>query len=103
MMYGGARGKDAVMDFLGQTGLDALKGADILRTAPAQYSSSIEYADNPIAQSMRSVAQVMFADLGTRISTTPSTAASTPTPARSPHTPRCGRMSRARSETSWTT
>ena len=67
MMYGGARGKDAVMDFLGQTGLDALKGADILRTAPAKYSSSIEYADNPIAQSMRSVAQVMFADLGTRV------------------------------------
>ena len=67
MMYGGARGKDAVMDFLGQTGLDALKGADILRTAPAKYSSSIEYADNPIAQSMKSVAQVMFADLGTRV------------------------------------
>ena len=67
MMYGGARGKDAVMDFLGQTGLDALKGADILRTAPAVYSSSIEYADNPIAQSMKSVAQVMFADLGTRV------------------------------------
>ena len=67
MMYGGARGKDAVMDFLGQTGLDALRGADILRTAPAKYSSSIEYADNPIAQSMRSVAQVMFADLGTRV------------------------------------
>ena len=67
MMYGGARGKDAVMDFLGQTGLDALKGADILRTAPARYSSSIEYADNPIAQSMKSVAQVMFADLGTRV------------------------------------
>ena len=67
MMYGGARGKDAVMDFLGQTGLDALKGADILRTAPVKYSSSIEYADNPIAQSMKSVAQVMFADLGTRV------------------------------------
>jgi uncharacterized protein (DUF1501 family) len=67
MMYGGARGKDPVMDFLGQTGLDALKGADILRTAPARYSSSIEYADNPIAQSLRSAAQVMFADLGTRV------------------------------------
>ena len=66
-MYGGARGKDAVMDFLGQTGHDALKGADILRTAPAKYSSNVEYADNPIAQSLKSVAQVMFADLGTRI------------------------------------
>ena len=66
-MYGGDKGKDAVMDFLGQTGSDALKGADILRTAPAQYTSSVEYAANPIAQSLRSAAQVMFADLGTRI------------------------------------
>ena len=66
-MYGGDKGKDAVMDFLGQTGTDALKGADILRTAPARYSSSVEYAANPIAESMKSVAQVMFADLGTRI------------------------------------
>ena len=50
-----------------QTGRDALKGADILRTAPGMYESTVEYAANPIAQSMRSVAQVMFADLGTRI------------------------------------
>ena len=66
-MYGGGQGRDAVMDFLGQTGTDALKGADILRTAPAQYQSSIEYAANPIAQSLKSVAQVMFANLGTRV------------------------------------
>ena len=66
-MYGGQRGRDAVMDFLGQTGSDALKGADILRTAPAKYASNVEYAANPIAESMKSVAQVMFADLGTRV------------------------------------
>jgi len=66
-MYGGADGKDAVMEFLGQTGIDALKGADILRTAPVKYSSSVEYAANPIADSLKGVAQVMFADLGTRI------------------------------------
>jgi uncharacterized protein (DUF1501 family) len=66
-MYGGTRGRDAVMDFLGQTGSDALKGADILRTAPQMYSSNVEYASNPIAQDLKSVAQVMFADLGTRI------------------------------------
>ena len=65
-MYGG-QGKDTVMEFLGQTGRDALKGADILRTAPAQYQSSVEYAANPIAQSLKSVAQVLFADLGTRV------------------------------------
>ena len=66
-MYGGGRGQDAVMDFLGQTGSDALKGADILRTAPGLYSSNVEYAANPIADSLKSVAQVMFANLGTRI------------------------------------
>ena len=66
-MYGGEQGRDAVMNFLGQTGTDALKGADILRTAPAKYASNIEYAANPMAESMKSVAQVMFADLGTRI------------------------------------
>ena len=66
-MYGGAQGKDAVMGFLGQTGLDALKGADILRTAPGVYQSTVEYASNPIAQALKSAAQVMFADLGTRI------------------------------------
>ena len=66
-MYGGAEGSDAVAQFLGQTGMNALKGADILRTAPQRYSSSIEYAANPIAQSLKNVAQVIFADLGTRI------------------------------------
>ena len=66
-MYGGVQGKDPVLDFLGQTGSNALKGADILRTAPEKYSSSIEFAANPIAQSMRGAAQVLFADLGTRV------------------------------------
>ncbi|MFQ6027065.1 MAG: DUF1501 domain-containing protein [Dehalococcoidia bacterium] len=66
-MYGGDKGKDAVMDFLGQTGANAFQGADILRTAPAKYSSSVEYAPNSLAQNMKSIAQVMFADLGTRI------------------------------------
>ena len=66
-MYGGSQGWDPVIDSLGQTGRDALKGADILRTAPAQYSSTIEYGPSPIAQSMKNICQVMFADLGTQI------------------------------------
>ena len=66
-MYGAAAGKEAVMGFLGQTGRDALKGADILRTAPEKYSSTIEYDTNSIARSLRDAAQVMFADFGTRI------------------------------------
>ena len=65
-IYGGS-GKDTISQFISQVGMDALKGADILRTAPAAYSSSIEYADNPIAENMKNIAQVMFADVGTRI------------------------------------
>ena len=66
-MYGGAEGRDAVSEFIGQTGAAALKGADILRTAPLKYASSVEYAANPLAQSLRDAAQVMCANLGTRI------------------------------------
>ena len=66
-MYAPAMGTGPVMDFLGQTGLDALKGADILKVAPQQYSSSVEYADTPIARKLRGIAQVHTADLGTRV------------------------------------
>ncbi len=66
-MYAPAMGTGPVMDFLGQTGLDALKGADILKVAPQQYSSSIEYADTPIARKLKGIAQVHTADLGTRV------------------------------------
>ena len=48
-MYGPAVGTGQVMEYLGQTGLDALKGADILKVAPEQYSSSVEYGSSPIA------------------------------------------------------
>ena len=65
-IYGGS-GKDTISQFISQVGMDALKGADILRTAPANYSSSVEYADNPIAENMKNIAQVMFADVGTRV------------------------------------
>ena len=66
-MYGGTEGRDVVIDFLGQNGRDALKGADILRTAPAAYTSTVQYSPNPLAQNLKSMAQVMFADLGTQI------------------------------------
>ena len=66
-MYGGTEGRDAVSEFLGETGAAAIKGADILGTAPEKYSSGVEYAANPLAQSLRDAAQVMCADLGTRI------------------------------------
>ena len=66
-MYGPAIGTGPTMDYLGQTGLDALKGADILSTAPGKYQSSIEYADSPIGGNLKGIAQVLLANLGTRI------------------------------------
>ena len=67
LMYGPAAGKDAIADALSRSGTDALSGADALRSAPEQYSSNIEYADNPIAKNLKSAAQVMCANLGTKI------------------------------------
>jgi len=51
-----------------ETGRGAMDGADLLREAPSKYASDVEYPeDNPIAQSLKGIAQVMSADLGTRI------------------------------------
>ena len=66
-MYTQAIGSGPVMDFLSQTGLDALRGADILREVPDRYSSKVEYAANSFAKSMKGAAQVLQADIGTRI------------------------------------
>ena len=66
-MYSPMIGSGPVMDFLGQTGLDAIKGADILNVAPERYSSTVEYADNSISRKLRSIAQIHLAELGTRV------------------------------------
>ena len=66
-MYGPAGGRDMVAQALSDNGSQALMGADILRTAPERYSSSVEYADTPISQGLKNAAQVMSAGLGTRI------------------------------------
>ncbi|MCI0868988.1 MAG: DUF1501 domain-containing protein [Chloroflexi bacterium] len=66
-MYGPAIGTGPVMEYLSRTGIDVLRGADRLKAAPAQYSSDVEYADNGIAKSLRDIAKVHTAGLGTRI------------------------------------
>ena len=66
-MYAPAIGFGPVQEYIGQTGLDALKGADILKQALGRYSSRVEYASNNIARSLRDVAMIHTADLGTRI------------------------------------
>ena len=67
MMYGQAIGTGPVMEYLSRTGQDVLTGADILKTVPDQYESTVEYADNSIAKSLRDVARVHTSGLGTRI------------------------------------
>ena len=64
-MYAPAIGTGAVMDYIHQTGTDALKGADILSTAPDNYTSSVEYSPPAIGQYMKNIAQTHLAGFGT--------------------------------------
>jgi uncharacterized protein (DUF1501 family) len=66
-MYSPIVGTGPVMEYLGATGLDALKGADILKTVPGQYQSSVEYADSLIGRNLQGISKVLTANLGTRI------------------------------------
>ena len=66
-MYSPAIGSGAVMDYLGQTWLDTLQGADILKDAPKMYSSTVKYPETPIAKKLKGIAQVHMANFGTRI------------------------------------
>ena len=56
-----------VMEYMGTTGLDSLKGADILKVAPGRYKSDVKYPNTSIAKKLKGIAQVHFADLGTRV------------------------------------
>jgi len=66
-IYSPAIGSGSVVDYIHSTGSDALKGADILGTAPELYSSGVEYSNSSIGQYMRNIAQVHLAGLGTRV------------------------------------
>jgi uncharacterized protein (DUF1501 family) len=56
-----------VLRYMGQTGLDAQKGADILSTAIGKYSSTVNYPKTSIGAYLKGIAQVKLADLGTRV------------------------------------
>ncbi|MDP7088507.1 MAG: DUF1501 domain-containing protein [Dehalococcoidia bacterium] len=56
-----------VMNHIGQTGIDAMTGADMLAVAPEQYRSTIEYGEDALSLSLKGIAQVHLADLGTRV------------------------------------
>ena len=66
-IYGQAIGSGVVAEYIGKTGLDVIRGADMLSEVAANYSSSVEYADNSIAKSLRDVARIHLSGLGTRV------------------------------------
>jgi uncharacterized protein (DUF1501 family) len=66
-MYSPAMGRGAVLDYIHRTGTDALKGADILATAPDDYSSTVEYSNTAVGQYMKNIAQTHLAEFGTRV------------------------------------
>lgn len=66
-IYGQAIGTGLVRDYIASTGLDLLRGAEILKKAPENYYSEVDYAQNPIANSLKDIARIHLADLGTRI------------------------------------
>ena len=66
-MYAPAIGRGAVNDFIRRTGIEAMKGADILTTAPEKYHSEIEYLLGNIGGYLRDMVQVHNAAFGARV------------------------------------
>ena len=66
-MYSPAIGRGPVIDYIRSTGADALKGADILSTAPGKYQSGLEYPKSAVGQYMKNIAQTHLAGFGSRV------------------------------------
>ena len=66
-MYSPAMGSGAVLDYIHSTGTNALKGADILATAPDKYTSNVEYSNTVVGQYMKNIAQTHLAEFGSRV------------------------------------
>src|SRR5262249_38321040 len=66
-MYKTAVGTGRGMGYMAETRIDSLKGGSILKVAPQKYSSTVQYPNTPIARKLKGIAQVHFADLGSRI------------------------------------
>ena len=66
-MYAPAIGRGAVNDYIRRTGIEALKGADILSTAPGMYSSTVEYGSSAVGGYLKDMVQVHNAGFGTRV------------------------------------
>jgi uncharacterized protein (DUF1501 family) len=56
-----------VMTYMGRTGLDAQKGAEILGSAVGGYTAAAAYPSTQLGGSLKAIAQVKVANLGTRV------------------------------------
>ena len=66
-MYSPSIQSNPIMEYLGQTGLDALKGADILKDSQTKYSSNVEYGNFDLAKKLKDVSIIHTSNVGTRI------------------------------------
>jgi uncharacterized protein (DUF1501 family) len=66
-MYGPTIGTGYAMNYIRNTGIDALKGADVLATAPGKYVSQVTYPNTAVGQYMKNIAQTHLANFGTRV------------------------------------
>ena len=66
-LYAPVLGSGAVNDFIRRTGIEAMKGADILSTAPDKYHSEVEYLMGNIGGYLRDMVQIHNAEFGTRV------------------------------------
>src|SRR6266571_8006856 len=66
-MYSPTVGRGYAVDYIRRTGTDALKGADILATAPSKYTSKVTYNNTAVGQYMKNIAQTHLAGFGTRV------------------------------------
>jgi uncharacterized protein (DUF1501 family) len=54
-------------DLIRQTTLRALAGADMLKSIASAYETPVEYPQSPFGNSLKNIAQIMAADMGTRV------------------------------------
>jgi len=66
-MYGPTIGTGYATEYIRATGTYALKGADILATAPGKYTSQVTYSNTSVGQYMKNIAQTHLANFGTRV------------------------------------
>ncbi len=54
-------------EYVSKAAIDAFASSDALRTAVGRYQTTVQYGNNPFAEGMKLIAQVVAADMGTRI------------------------------------